>query len=504
MIASSHTRISEVFRSTGQPTITYVHRKQEQFEETLKSAILHSGQLCLITGPSKTGKTTLYKKVLEELGRQPLVVRCDKSLTPNEFWAKALEAINFTRLREVEEGSKLTSEAAAKIGGNIGWGWLASLIGEATLGISSEASEGEIRERILSRPSPLHLIPLLKKMPVCLVVEDYHYLADETKEVIFQQWKSFIDEEVSVIVLGTAHHAIDIISANKDLLARVSHIEVSRWSTLDLEEIVQKGFEYLKIPISAEVKGLIANESVGLPILTQQCCEQLFIDKGVREYAGTQQVGFTPQEAQQALLNLARTKYRQLESYYNRLITGPRKRARRYDTYELILSCFAQEPVKFSLRRHEIDERIENIRALPKNKKPPAASISSTLRALDGFQSRAGIELLEWKTEENVLYILEPSFLFYLRWRGIRELGERSRKSIGGVWIRGILDSWIKSNTLLNVKFSDSVQLALNVRALKISDEALKTMKELTEKSDAPTSLAKPDQPSPTEKSDEE
>jgi hypothetical protein len=325
--------------------------------------------------------------------------------------------------------------------------------------VSGENSEAEIKERILARPSPQHLIPLLKKLPICLVVEDYHYLLEEVKEIVFQQWKSFVDEEVSVVVLGTTHHAIDIVSANNDLLARVCHIEMSRWQNDDLELIVKKGFDYLDIPIGFSAKKFIGSESVGLPILTQQCCEQLFIDKGCTEYERTPELNFTLVDAQRSLANVARSRYSQLESYYTRLITGPRKRARTYDTYELILSCFAQEPLKFSLRRHEIDERLLSI-DLPSAKRPPAGSVTSTLNALGRFQSRVGLELLEWQAEEDTLHIFEPLFLFYLRWRGFQQMEERSRKDVPRTF------AWPKLEDILltkwtNLTFHDTVQLSL-------------------------------------------
>ena len=448
-------RIGDVFKSIGQPTVTYVRRKDARFEDTLKSAVQSSGQLCLITGPSKTGKTTLYKKVLSELDLQPLIIRCDESLSPTEFWAKALESIDFARLTELQTSGSLKVNSSAKISGKIGWPWLASIIGEISLGISGETTEGEVKARILANPSPMHIIPILKKLPLCLVVEDYHYLSDTTKRVIFQQWKSFVDEQVSVVVVSTTHHAADMINANKDLLARVCHIEVSRWPRSDLEEIVEKGFNYLQTTLRSNVKELIANESVGLPILTQQCCEQLFIDKGLGMFNGEYDVDFSREDAHRALRNLAKSRYGQLESAYSKLITGPRKRARKYDTYELILSCFAQEPIKFALKKHEIDERLASL-DLPPDKHPPPASVASTLNALGRFQSRTEMEMLEWQTDEEILYILEPAFLFYLRWRGIAEI-EKS-KEVFRVHAPALL---FKTNALRDIKFSDSVRFAL-------------------------------------------
>lgn len=59
-------RIRDVFKSLGQPTTTYVEREEGLYENKLALAIEAKGKLCLLTGPSKTGKTTLYKKVVND------------------------------------------------------------------------------------------------------------------------------------------------------------------------------------------------------------------------------------------------------------------------------------------------------------------------------------------------------------------------------------------------------------------------------------------------------
>jgi len=56
--------------------------------------------------------------------------------------------------------------------------------------------------------------------------------------------------------------------------------------------------------------------------------------------------------------------------------------------------------------------------------KPPAGSITSTLSALKSFQSRNKMELLEWIPKEKMLYMIEPAFLFYVRWREERAAEE--------------------------------------------------------------------------------
>ena len=201
--------VRDVFKSLGQPTATYVERDNGKYEQNLSSALDAEGKLCLLTGPSKTGKTTLYTKVLLDKGLQTLIVRCDATVTAPEFWKRALERIDFGRLSSSQTSKSEKVTGSGKIGGKIGWAWLAGLLGEVSIGVDSSMGEVEIREKILSQPSPDHLIPVLKNLPIVLVVEDFHYLDAEAKRNIFQQWKVFVDNEVSVIVVGTTHHAVD-------------------------------------------------------------------------------------------------------------------------------------------------------------------------------------------------------------------------------------------------------------------------------------------------------
>lgn len=415
-------KVRDVFKALGQPTTTYVLREEGKYEKDLSSALDANGTLCLCTGPSKTGKTTLYSRVLSDKSLQPLIARCDASLSANEFWRRALEKIDFSRLSAIQTSKAGKVSGTGKLGGKIGWAWLAGLLGEVSVGVESSMGEVQIREKILSQPSPDHLIPVLKYLPLVLVVEDFHYLTSETKTHIFQQWKAFVDNEVSVIVVGTTHHAVDLAYANKDLVGRIAQIELPTWKEGDLSKIGTQGFNHLSLNVPEDVTAAIASESAGLPIITQEAFCQLLCDKGIVEVQpGITKLGRIKKiDAYRALHNVARCHYQQFEAIYERLVTGPRKLARKYNTYELVLATFTQDPHSFSLKRHEIEERIQQV-ALPNKELPPHGSVNSMLKALAKFQKSLDINLLEWNESQQRLYILEPSFLFYLRWREPRD-----------------------------------------------------------------------------------
>lgn len=409
-------KIEEVFNGLSVPSITYVAQENGVPEKLLKQGILESGTLCLLTGSSKTGKTTLYKHVVESLNRVPLIIRCDSTLSSQEFWKKPLESLDFSRLSSNDNSISKENSVEGKITGTIGWSWLAGLTGESSLATKTEKSESEVKEKILSQPSSDHLIPLLKHSNAILVVEDFHYLQDQVKKEIFQQWKAFSDQQVSVLVVGTTHHGVDLAYANPDLIGRIQQINLGRWSTDDLKKIINQGFGKAQLALEPALVSLIANESSGLPIITQQVCAQLFYDKDSIRYTVGTSISFTETDCFAALNRIASIKYQQFESWYSRLSVGPRKNARKFNTYEILLSVFALDPLQFNLHRHEIDSRIIKLK-LNNNEVPPAASINSTLSALDKFQKSNGFELLEWNQRDQIIYVLEPAFLFFIRWR---------------------------------------------------------------------------------------
>ncbi|MEZ5003949.1 MAG: AAA family ATPase [Chitinophagales bacterium] len=409
--------ISDIFKTIGTPRVTYVKRNEGEFEFELTNGLSIPGTLCLLTGPSKTGKTTLYKKVISELKKIPLTIRCNDEMTIEDVWRNALEEVNFDRITKQAESGQIELSSQVKTGMSAGWEWLGKIIGEISLGIKGTYSSETVREKILSTPSPKHLIPILKELPYVLVVEDFHYLNDTTKKSVFQQWKDFTDSEVATIIVGTAHHAVDLALSNKDLVGRISHTEVGTWEVNDLKKIVKQGLDELKVNISEPQCQYIASESVGLPLITQGICARLFLDKKITTYDTKDKMTFVKSDIETAMTNVANQNFNVFKDIYQILITGFRKGARKYNTYELLLLIFTLDPVSFKLVRSEIDSRLDKLDS--KFEKPPFASVNSTLGSIGKLQKKNGIELLEWSNKQGCLYILEPSFLFYLRWKDI-------------------------------------------------------------------------------------
>ncbi len=262
--------ITQLFKTNGTPTITYVRRNNGLFEKRLRTSLDNKGQIVLITGPSKTGKSSLFRNVLNEAKLAPIIVRSDHTRSSDAIWRSALEEAGAVRI--TNDSSTDTSDARLAVEGEyeIGWNLLARVLGRGRLEGGLQHAATQIRETVLADPSPSHLVPLLKQSQRILVLEDFHYLNEETQKTIFQQWKIFCDEGISVIVIGTTHHIIDIANSNKDLVGRTTHLEAGNWSNEDVSQIFFRGFQFINAHLSTELIQTLARECVGLPIIAQQ------------------------------------------------------------------------------------------------------------------------------------------------------------------------------------------------------------------------------------------
>lgn len=445
---------AEVFKSLGVPTVTYVDRENGYFEQLLSFSILAEGTLCLLTGPSKTGKTTLYKKVLNNLKRKELLVRCNDQMSTEQFWKAALEKIDFNRITAKKNSKKATT----KIGTNLGWKWLLT---ELNLAISGELSEEKSREYVLAEPSPDHLIPILESSDYQLVIEDFHYLIPSVQKSISQQWKVFIDNEISVMVIGTSQRFSDLSLVNHDLIGRVNHIELRRWKNRDLKEIVERGLEYLKVEFPKDIINLIVNEAGGLPIMVQQICFQIFAKRGMYQRVDSDEFNrnlLGKPEVYEAMFSLANEKYSFYRDNYEILSKGIR--SGNYNTYEKIILAFTIDPIKFELSQKEINKRIKFFYIDQEDQIPSELKIVETLENINVIQSENKIHVLDWVGRLRKLFVLQPTFIFYIRWHDF-ELPNDKLKNI----FKGISDKIIKTSN------SESTDISLSQSEIEIINE---------------------------------
>ena len=386
-------KAEDIFRPGAFPEYTYVSRTSANsgltYEFRLNQAIKVSGFLTSLVGPSKMGKTILCEKVI------------------------GLEHIVEISGADFDEGTDFWKLVAAKAG--------LSYEGQFT----SEKEIAEVGSKYSKKETFAltkdKIIDYYKEKELVLVIDDFHYAPEVKRMQIAQQLKDAIRRGFKTIVVSLPHRADEAIRQNADLSGRLSLINMEPWTVKDLEQIAKVGFEQLGISIDTSIAGQIAVESLTSPQLMQYICLNICtILEMDRKGCNT---------VKQEILETA-YRYTTANFEYGEVISfmkkGPNTRGKsrnrfrtkegyEYDIYELIVKSFAENPPIMQLKFEEVKGRIYNLLADGCEKPKPQAIRDGLAKLQELLSGREDIfRVLEWK--EGVLYILDPLFLFYLRW----------------------------------------------------------------------------------------
>ena len=385
----------QIFKPGSFPEYTYVSRKSLDiginYEVRLKQALKISGCLTSIIGPSKMGKTVLCEKVID---LHNLV---------------EVSGVDFN------EESDFWNVIAAK----------------AELPISGEFTEAKIvrtnnyddlynktEKFILTKDK---VIDYFKKTGKVLVLDDFHYAPDKVQLHIAQQLKDAIRKEFKAIVVSLPHRADDAIRKNADLTGRLSLINIEPWSNEELEEIAIKGFEKLNINIEDSIAKNIAIESLTSPQLMQYICLSICTLLDI----DSSEVNEIPKEILEQAYRFTTANF-EYADVMKVLQEGPNPRGnkrkiyktasgRELDIYGLIIECICSNPPMMGINLDDMKHRIDKI-ILDSEKKPDKQQIRESLNKLQEIinEKETIYKVFEWK--DGMLYILDPLFLFYLRW----------------------------------------------------------------------------------------
>ena len=391
-------KAEEVFCPGSFPEYTYISRKSTvsdlSYEFRLAQAIKVSGFLTSLVGPSKMGKTILCEKVI---GLKNIVEVSGADFdNDTDFW-------------------KLIAAKA-------GLAYEGQFSTEKTI---SETNDRYSKKEVFALTKD-KIIEYYKQENLVLVIDDFHYAPAEKRLQVAQQLKDAIRRGFKAIVVSLPHRADEAIRQNADLSGRLSLINMEAWEVKDLKEIAKVGFAKLGIHIEDEIAEKIAVESLTSPQLMQYICLNICT---ILEMSSHEE-----NEVKKEILEMA-YRYTTANFEYGDVISlmkkGPSTRGKRrnhfmarngkqYDLYELIVKSIAENPPTMALEFGDIKDRIDYLIS-DGSAKPTSQAIREHLGKLQELlNGREDIfRVLDWK--EGILYILDPLFLFYLRWGGERD-----------------------------------------------------------------------------------
>ncbi|MGL6174189.1 MAG: ATP-binding protein [Cellulosilyticaceae bacterium] len=386
---------SDIFKPGTYPEHTYISRitpgTKYTYEQRLEQSLKIEGFLTSIVGPSKTGKTVLCDKVI---GLDTIV-----SLSGNDF----KRADDFWNVIAVKTGISMKGE----------------FVESNTSNTETEGATTLTKQHYLG--SKDRVVQYFKAHHKVLILDDFHYAPKDMQYDIACQLKDVIRTGFRAVVISLPHRSDDTIRSNPDLMGRVSLIEIDPWTKDELEQIAVRGFEQLGIPISGEIAARIALESINSPLLMQSICFNMV--------ALNPDMQAITHEMIEDSCRFTCINY-QYKNIVQMLQSGPSSRGQKrvvyqlatgetLDIYAIILKVLAQDPPHTCLDSNEIKNRVDKIVIDGLVKKPTTQKIKEALNKLQNIMEAQNTltQVFEWK--DNCVYILDPLFLFYLRWSSI-------------------------------------------------------------------------------------
>lgn len=409
--------VHEVFTPNDIPTHTYVDRSHLRLEEKLTDNLAVSNLIVSLSGPSKSGKTVLARKVISP---DLLIYVSGAGVKgPNDLWEQVLQWMGTPIAVATSVTTTTGVQATAKVGAELAIPIIAKGKAEGELGGS--ASRGASTTETARVGGLQQVIKEISGSDYVVFIDDFHYIPRELQVDLGRQIKAVAENGVRICTASVPHRSDDVVRSNPELSGRVASLRIEYWTPQDLEIIGKKGFPALGVDLSPKVIEQLAAEAFGTPQLMQALCLNLCLELGVRK---TREL--TRFEVASDVLQSALERTSDLADYSSvvqGLHSGPKERGTerkqftlidgsKGDVYRCILLALSQSPPRVTFTYDEIMQRVRNVCI---GEYPVGSSVSQALpqmQKLSGTLSPT-VPIIEWN--ENVLDIVEPYFLFFLR-----------------------------------------------------------------------------------------
>jgi len=401
----------EVFVAGGQPTYTYVERSAEHVELKFGRALATPNQIVSLSGPTKTGKTVLCRRILGD--RQFVWIDGGQVTNGEDFWKRVAYELN------LPSQTASTKESATKAGVEASIPMIVTASGSKLL----QTSNTEKRD-INSLGSVLSYMTQEKIM---LVIDDFHYIAEENRTELMRNVKGAVFNGLKVILLSVTHRVFDAIKAESELTGRFTAISLPHWTIDDLVQIPAKGFAELGTTCPESVIKVLCDEAQENPFLMQKFCWEICFDLQIDH---KKHIGIHTIPAGYDVIKM----FRRLSQdaglpIYQKLAAGPQSRKVRAkrplrdggvaDIYQAVLLALAESGPKALISYDDLRELLGDILS---EQVPQKHEITSALKHLARISRSIGAgSAVDWDDDKREITLTDPYLRFYLRWQVRRD-----------------------------------------------------------------------------------
>jgi len=405
-------KVGDVFVVGKLPRVTYNPRANLRLEDQIQEYLEDRGTILSVSGPTKTGKTVLLKRVIDDA----FWLTGGSLHSLEDFWRQLADVMGLASEtsdnRTWTDGESRTKEGSATVGVASG-----KYSGASTTASSYGAGSRSVRDTSNNARSAL------RGSAYVLVIDDFHYIDQAVQLGIVRGLKDLVFDGLGVILASVPHRAYDAVRVEKEMTGRVTHLQIDPWSRDELLTISDRGFEALGVfDEDSRLGGRLADESFGSPFLMQDFCRRLCRDQGVHETKSSRFRLAPPPDWKPFF---ERTAADASKTAFDLLARGPRQRrdrrarllkdGRKVDIYGAILAAIANTGPRLSIEYETLRSSLREVLA---SELPQRHEVTRVLDQMTQIAKEKidGEPVVDYDDSLSTLHISDPYFAFYLRW----------------------------------------------------------------------------------------
>lgn len=266
-------KVGKVFVPGKLPALTYNPRAELHLERDLQDYLDETGSILTVAGPTKTGKSVLVKRVVED----PVWIDGQGIDSTDRLWT--LVADQLGAYSQILVGHDSSDSGGGTVSSKAGIPGVVEVGADA----SYSATENRSVSHGVSRPLLSVARQHLERSERALIIDDFHFITRKVQRDIVRALKPLVLAGVPIIFISISHRVQDVVTAEPDMGGRVVPLKVKFWDSDDLVFIAREGFAALNVlDHNDALARRLAAESYGSPHLMQKFCRELCKANDVR------------------------------------------------------------------------------------------------------------------------------------------------------------------------------------------------------------------------------
>lgn len=434
---------TNVFTPGTIPNSTYNQRAGENLESKLDFYLETGGQIVIISGPSKVGKTVLVHKVIDSERLVSIEGRDVESLDDlTEQIFKKMRTLPAERA--VSDAEISESQTQTQFGGEIevrAKFWRVFRSGAFINGRFKQTGNNTTQTNNSYVDDPFaRVVDYMVQNNYVLVIDDFHYIAAELQKSVIQRLKQPLLLGLKVVFALIPSRVSEVVKKEIDMIGRTHTIKVPVWTDQELAYIPQTGFAELHVQLQSEIIDELVKNSFANPLLMQQLCAYLSFRLGVRESLENEVRVLYDDELMKSVyaeisenddvvsyLENGRTSRGNGRAQYKVDMPGNLERNNILDTYQLVMLGLEHLATQDEISVTELYDKILEFNPKRMGGKggsvsPRMADISKTLVVISDLakEKNANDPVVAYKEETKSVFMYDSFFSFNLKFRNIR------------------------------------------------------------------------------------